>query len=71
MRLIDSKKFTPEGIFNEMRERHKQKMIRDKFLSPFYIRRELERNYPNIDVGKYISELQAEIASQINSNIHR
>lgn len=65
---MDSKRLTPEGIYNSMRERHKQNMIRDKFISPFYIRRELERKYPDIDIGKYISELKSEIANEQNNN---
>lgn len=68
MRLIDSKKFTPEGM---MRERHKQLLINNKYFSALYIRKDLEANYPDVDVSKYISELQAEIANEINSNIHR
>ena len=71
MKLIDSKYLTPDGVFNEMRERHKKSMIRNKFLAPFYIRKDLERNYPNVDISKYISEIQAEVANEINSTIHR
>ena len=61
MRLIDSKKFTAEGM---MRERHKQLLIKNKFLSGLYIRKDLEADYPEKDVSKYISELQAEIANE-------